>query len=644
MKVFRDGLLRTRHDRYRIPAVTRPMFVACVMFGLGSSANAQQSDGGTLEPMVVTASRVAQALADTLPDTTLITRADIEQSEATDVLSLLRRQAGVEIAQSGGLGAQASVFMRGTNSNQTLVLIDGVRVNALQSGAAILGHLMLDEVDHIEIVRGNVSALYGSQAVGGVIQIFTRSGQGVPELSLDAQAGSERNGNLSFYGGGSVGPEDARTRASIAVSDHTVNGFSAIDANLAPQANPNRNGYDNTSVSAAVAQQLGKDEVGLRLYDSRARLSFDDPTDYGFLVPDYNGRNQTNEERSEHRTTSLYVHLQIAPTWTSELQLGIQRDESTDVSSFALSPLIGSTDSRVNQLTWSNVLELTTTQKLTAGLEHIDEVGMSSSYPSAFTRSVNSAQAGYLGAFGSHQLQLNLRSDRYSDFGDANSALAAYGYRLTPRLKATAQLSTAFDAPSFDDLFFPGASNPDLKPETSRSAELGLDYLEGDDGLRVSIYRTLVRDLIQFDPVTFIPENVDRARLSGIEVSGHSVWQGWRIHGNLTLQRPIDGATDQLLLRRATRNVNLGIARAVGRWDFSADVESAGPRDDVDINTFARIALPGYSVTDFVARYALDPHTILSISLLNAFDRRYFLVDGFNTPGRVLLFAVHWRS
>lgn len=645
MKTRQHACGQRRATRFGTPRALAPVLVAGVALATGSNVQAQQTDGATpIEAVVVTASRVSQNLSDTLPDTSVITRDDIEQSEALDVLSLLRRQAGVEVAQSGGLGAQASIFMRGTNSNQTLVLVDGIRVNAVQSGAAILSHLMTDDVDHIEIVRGNVSALYGSQAVGGVIQVFTRNPQNTPGVALDVGAGSAHNGDLSFYGGGSTGPDDAKTHASIIVSSHTVDGFSAIDPGVAPEANPDRNGYDNTSVLASVAQQFGSNEFGLRLYDSHGRLSFDDATDYRYLVPDYIGRIQTNEERSEHRLAALYAHLQLASNWTSDVQLGSERDQSTNVSSFALSPLIGNTESRINQLSWSNVVDLARAQTLTAGLEHFDEIGASTSYGSTFTRAVDGIEAGYLGAFGPDQFQFDLRSDHYSDFGGATSALAAYGYHLSPSLKASAQVSTAFDAPSFDDLHFPGASNPDLKPETSRSAEFGLEYHAHDRELRVSVYRTLVHDLIQFDSVTFIPENVDRARLAGLEISGERTWSGWEVHGNLTLQRPIDAATDQLLLRRATRNVNLGVTRSFGRWRLLAEVQSAGARQDLDINTFARIALPGYSVCDFVARYALDPHTTVSVALMNAFDRRYFLVDGYNTPGRVLLVALHWRG
>ena len=175
------------------------------------------------------------------------------------------------------------------------------------------------------------------------------------------------------------------------------------------------------------------------------------------------------------------------------------------------------------------------------------------------------------------------------------------------------------------------------------SFEAGLEYADSNLTGRVTAYRTSVHDLIEFNPVTFIPENVAHARLSGLEFSLTANWQGWQAYANLTLQRPIDSDTDQLLLRRATHNLNAGLGRHWERWYFGGDVEAAGSRYDDDINTFARISLPGYSIANVVARYAYDPRTTLSLSLHNAFDRRYELVDGYNTPGRVLLAGVSMR-
>lgn len=620
---------------------------ALVCAGLALSpriASAQQSDGVTaLEPLTVTAARVPQEVADTLPSSSVITRADIENSQATDVLSLLVREAGLEVAQTGGLGGQASVFMRGFNSNQTLVLVDGIPINAVESGGASLQHIMLDQVERIEIVRGNVSALYGSQAVGGVIQIFTRAGAASDGALVTAQAGGERTRNLGASFASTLGEPGSRTHLGLSVSTNGVDGFSAINAGIAPAANPNDNPYQSTSLAAQVSQQVGESEFGVRLYGTHGRLSYDDPTDYSFLAPGYNGRIQTNEEHSDLATSALYGRIHASDFWTASVQVGTSLDRSANTSSFPESFVIGTTQSRTDELSWNNVFALGPLGKVTAGLEHLEVTGTSSAYSQEFTRHVDSLLLGYLADLGPNQVQANVRADHYSDFGEATSGLVGYGYRLTDSLKAIVELSTAFDAPTFDDLYYPGLSNPKLQPEKSRSVEWGLAYQGAATTLRATAFRSDVHDLIEFDSVTGIPSNIDAARLTGVELSGRTRWQGFELYGNLTLQRPIDVATDQVLLRRATHNVNLGLARSDGPWRWSIDVRGAGARFDSDINTFSRIQLGGYSVTDLVARYEVNPQATVSASLLNAFDRGYELEDGYNTPGRVLLLALALR-
>lgn len=196
---------------------------------------------GELNPTVVTASRSEQPLSDALPHTTVISRADIERSQAPDAVTLLRREAGIEIAQNGGPGTNASLFMRGASSNQTLVLIDGVRVASGTSGGAQIGQLMADQIDHIEVVRGNVSALYGSDAIGGVVQIFTRNGRGHgPLANAEIEYGARNTKRAQAGISGSLG-ENGDTSFAVSVSEFKTNGFSTMNPLQAPKANPNDN-------------------------------------------------------------------------------------------------------------------------------------------------------------------------------------------------------------------------------------------------------------------------------------------------------------------------------------------------------------------------------------------------------------------
>jgi vitamin B12 transporter len=646
------------HHHRRTSAV--PRIVGTALFFLSAIAVAQSSSDATqatpLDPVVVTATRTAQPLSDALPATTVITRAEIENSHAPDLATLLRGQAGFDVAQTGGLGGQTSLFLRGANSNQVLVLIDGLRINAVNSGAASVAHLMVDQIDHVEIVRGNVSSLYGSEAIGGVIQIFTRAGSGSdtgdrPSIGTGVAYGSEHTRAASVDAAQSFGPSDARTHIGVAASYNTAKGFSAIDANRVAAANPDYDGYRNDSVSANVSQRFGEHEIGLRYFEIHGHLDFDESTDYSFIDPTFNGRIQTQNERSRQTDASLYGKLKVASFWNIDLLAGQTRDLSVNTASFPFSFVIGTTTSTVRQYRIDNTLRYAE-QVVTLGYEHLDQTGFATSFGdgvdgASFSRRADSFMAGYAGPLFLparwNEFQFNGRHDRYSDFGDATTGLAAYGLKFAPGWKAIVQASTAFKAPAFNELFFPFFGNPDLKPERARSLEVGLQYAQDASLVRASLYRTKTHDLIVSDPTTFLANNIARARVTGLELTGHTVIDGWRLTANLTFAHPIDEDTGERLLRRANRNLGLAIAKSFGRWRFTGDLQAAGSRFDSDINTFSRTEVAGYGVANFGVRYQVVRGTTVGVAVTNAFDRRYALVDGYQTAGRVTTLSLAAR-
>jgi vitamin B12 transporter len=614
-----------------------------------SSAFAQTTTD--LDPVVVTASRMAQPLSDALPATTVITRADIEDSHAPDLPTLLRGQAGFDVAQSGGLGSQASLFIRGSNSNQVLVLVDGLRINATGSGAASIGHLMIDQIDHVEIVRGNVSSLYGSEAIGGVVQIFTRAGGDANSVGAGATYGSERNRAASVDAARNFGPADALTHVGVSASYRSANGFSAIDANRVAAANPDYDGYRDRSISADVAQHYGEQEIGARYFESHGRLDYDESTDYSFIDPAYNGRVQTQQERSRQTDSSVYGRFRPTSFWAIDLIAGQARDLSVNTASFPYSFAIGTTTSTDRQYRLVNTFRLAD-HAVTVGYEHLDQTGFATSYGdgvdgATFSRKVDSEMIGYTGPLflpaGVNEFQLNARRDRYSDFGSATTGLAAYGLTFAPGWKAIVQGSSAFKAPAFNELYYPYYGNPALKPERAHSLEAALQYSASGSLVRLSAFRTRTHDLIVYDPTVFTANNVDRARVDGVELTARTVIDGWTLIGNATFERPVDETTGQLLLRRANHNFGASIAKSYGPFRFTADMVAAGRRFDSDIVTFDRTVLGGYAIANFGVRYQVVKGVTAGFALTNAFDRRYALVDGYNTPGRVALFSVDAR-
>jgi vitamin B12 transporter len=613
-----------QHHSYRFQAA----LCAGLALTFAVSARAQTDDA-----VVVTASRVEQQIKDAIPNTTVITQSEIRASGAADLPSLLRGNAGVELSQNGGLGGVSSLFLRGGNSAHTLVLIDGVRIESATTGTTPLEHIMLDDVERIEIVRGNVSALYGSGAMGGVVQIFTRSGAGAPGATLEAMAGSRGTQRL----GASYAGRTDDTRLALSVSETSTRGFSAIDPNYAPGANPDRDGYRNASVSGQVARQLAAGhELGMRFYRSQGKAEYDNA--FG-ATPQ-----ETNRTDTTLQNLSAYLDSRFTDAWRSRLTLAEGRNDSDDLVNGQPNPFGSRFDSRNRQISWQNDLTPAKGQVLTASAERLSQDLSSDTAYTGTSRTVESLALGYTGRLGAHQLQAGARRDRYSDVGAASTGLLGYGYELSEVWKLTALGSTAFRAPTFNDLYYPGFGNPALRPERGRSVEAGIQYARGQQLLRAVLFRTVYRDLILFDPITFVPVNVEHARVSGAEFTYSAAYDGgWGTRASLTVQNPVDEDTGQQLRKRAKSYLGAEIWRETGPWRLGGEVTSSASRPDADIVSGAPVTLASYTVVNLTARYRVDRTYDWWARIENAADRRYQLAHGYNTPQRGVFLGVRWQ-
>jgi len=606
-----------------------------------ATAHAQSEAATELDSVVVTATRSEQRLADTLPHTTVITRADIDRQQAHDVLELLSQQAGVEMARSGGFGSQASLFLRGTNSSQTLVLVDGIRLNTAVGGTATIGGINLDSVERIEIVRGNLSSLYGSEAIGGVIQIFTRGG-GAPgaSASVEAGAGHSRIGTVA------ANTKFGTTEFALAGGFREAKPFSAIDAGrvdvVAPfmlGANPDLDENRNRTGSLRVRQPLGeRAEIAASAWTTLNDTDFDSTSD---------GPDATHHEHSQQAAWQVAGRVALTDWWTTRLQAGQARDTSIDTSSNPFSFSSGEFQARNRQLDWINTFAVLPAAELQLGLEQLDQRGASSSYDPnfagalvSFDRRARAVWSGITAHDGAQQLQLNLRNDDYSDVGSATTGLAAYGYEIAPGWKLNAQYSTAFRAPSFNDLYFPGFGNPQLKPERARTVEAGLAYAAGTTRVRLAAYRTRTDNLIAFDTVTSEPQNIARAKIDGAELSASTMLADWRIDLSLDASRPTDESTDQRLLRRAPYRATLVVDRSFGPVELGGSVSHVAARYDIDINpdpvtgSFDRISLASYTLLRVTFAYRIDPRLRITARVENVTNAHYELVSGYNTQRR----------
>ena len=581
--------------------------------------------------MVISASRVLQRAQDALPDVSLITRADIERSQARDVPTLLQNLAGMEISQSGGMGGVASLFMRGAESRHALVLVDGLPMNNLNFNLAALEHLPLSGIERIEVVRGNVSSLYGSAALGGVVQIFTRqnavgaaeASKG-PWLEANGQAGANNFKSAQVSAG-----QNWASGFGVNASVEKVNtqGFNAINPLQRPDTNPDRDGYSRQSNAVNFSQVFEAGRVGLMLRETHANVQYDSQ---------WGPANQADESKSVLRNAMLNGSYKASPTLQWDFSVGQQEDKLNAAQTAY--PYFVNSQSQTSSV--GAVWTLWPQHSLTSGYESTRQKIASDTEYKPTDRTLDSWRLGYQGKLDNQQWQLNVRRDQYSDFGDANTWYAGYAYFLTPALRLKASASTGFMAPTFNDLYYPWGGNPLLRPEKAKSKEVGLQYNQAQWQARLTAFENRYTDLIDND-AEWNRTNIAKANNKGLELAlnGQLQMPGWGLQQwrlSLTSQDPQNDITQQALARRAKSLAQAGWTQSLGQWDAGLQVRYSGARND------ASKVLPAYTLLDLTASRALTAALRLNLRLENATNQTYQSIYGYNMPQRGLFVGLNW--
>jgi len=608
------------------PCTTFKPLAAAFVISLPAIAFAQTATGNSAQTVEVTASRNAQAPRDVLSDNTIITADQIAQSGQTNLVALLQQQRGLEIAANGGPGSTASVFMRGANSNQTLVLIDGVRIGSSTVGGATWENIPLAQVDHIEIVYGPLSSLYGADAIGGVVQIFTKQGDGLPHPSVMVGFGSynERAEEASI-GGSTSG--DNRFHYALDVARDESDGFPATT----PQAftyNPKKQGYDKESASGQFSFDWSKGHtVGIDFLQSQNNAGFVQDA----VIVDH------QDERLN--TISLYSRDQIMPNWKSLVQISKSEDKSYD--SQAASAAFSVFNTTQNDFTWQNDFLIgTDLLQLIVGRreEKVDstQVGIGGR-----ERDTNSVAGSYQWKSGNQLAVLSLRDDDSSQYGTQTTGSVAYGYHLTSTLRVNASYGTSFRAPTFNDLYYPQYGIPTNQPEHSKNAETGIYYDDGKSQLSASYYHDHVTNLLEYAPVcpvepTLYPYgcgyNIGHALLSGLTLGGRTKFGDFVAYGSVDFQNPVDQDKDAVLPRRARRHAELGLDYAAGNLNAGVDTTLSSSRNDADVNGNL-VTMGGYGLLNVHAEYQLAKDWTVFGRWNNVLNKSYELAYGYTTPG-----------
>ncbi|HUG99799.1 MAG TPA: TonB-dependent receptor [Gammaproteobacteria bacterium] len=588
---------------------------SALLFAQPSAADPLQ-----LDDVLVTATRREMSVAQALPPVIVIDRAQIERSGALDVAELLRYHAGLEIARNGGPGQVTSAFIRGANGNHTLVLIDGVKVNPGTAGGAALQNITPELVERIEIVKGPRSSLYGSEAIGGVINIITRRGGQGREFGARVQAGRYgtrgAGANLSWQGAG--------LGAGLAATTLRSDGFPTF------RDSDEDSGFENDAVNAWLRATRGAFELEFSHWQAAGNVEYAD----FFRAP---------QDQDFTNRLSRAQLVWSGPRWRSTLSLSRFLDR-IEQGELAFDPDDFVKTER-DLLDWQNDLDLVTGLELTAGVALARERTAGQSFGSVLESSPGRGHADrdeeavYLQAgfeLGRHRLAAAGRHTDHEVFGGVDTWNLEWGTPLGARWALVAGLGRGFRAPSTSDLYAFGG-NPELDPEISRSVDVGIRHRPNPaHELELALFHTEITDLIQYlDPDGFMGplpgrnENVGDARIKGAELSWRARYGDWRVTTTLLTQRPEDRDTGEQLLRRAKRSATLNMSRQVGPHEFGLQALATGPRRDV-----GGVRLAGYVLAGFTASFALTERWTLGARLDNLLDQDYELVEGYNVAGR----------
>jgi len=609
-------------------------FGSLLLAGISVQSQAQenQTNSTMLPDMVVTATRTEVAKNQLSAAATVYTRADIERLQVKTLPELLRGSVGVDITQQGGYGQLSSVFMRGTNSDHVLVLVDGIKYGSVTAGTSPFEFVPIDQVERVEIIRGPQSSLYGSEAIGGVIQIFTRKGahEQKPSVTLDTGGGSFDTYRMA----GTVSGKLQNNWYNLGVSSIGSEGFNARRPIPGPFgfSQPDRDGYENTALNARVGHRFDNNaEIEAFFMRTEGKTEFD--ANFGGSQTEF-----------VNQVVGLSGSMDIVDNWRSTLRLGQSRDDGSNF--FSPGNIF---DSRFNSTRWNaswlNDVILSDNHKLTTGADYrLDEVDSSVDYNEKSRYDAGVFTEIHSQLWQDHFVNASIRWDNNQAFGNYVTGNVGWRYNWDHGISLLANFGNAFKAPSFNDLYYPDYGNANLKPEESTSFETGVAGNHDWGQWQVRAYHTNIDNLITPVPdanFNFSAQNIGKAQIDGIETEIGTQLLGWNGKLGMNLLNPQNRETNLRLPRRADKTLSFDVSRSFGAVDLGANVLAQGNRFDNAQNT---TEVAGFVTVDLRTAYHLNKNWMLSAKLANLLDKNYQTVNTYNTAGRNFFISIHYNN
>jgi len=596
----------------------------------------------------VTATRTPISKKNVIADITIISEEEIKLAGSSSLPELLQRQPGIEISNNGGQGKVSTLFLRGASSTHSVILLDGIRIDSATAGLTAIENIPLSQIEKIEIVRGPASSLYGQDAIGGVIQIFTKKGLNgfKPYISYGYGKYNTSIAQAGIRGGGD------KTSYAINLSSQSSTGFSAFEPNTNPAAaaniyNLDKDGYRNKSVSASLSHKINeKLDINFQYFLSQGKNKYDNR--YANWDPSIDWKNTQDQE-----SLSGTVNSQLTNYWKSSLRVGLGIDDYVEKQRY-ISGATREVDNVYktiqNQITWQNDLILPL-GSLVLLYDKLDQkINVTDTSYSKKDRQNDAYMIGYNLNQANHNFQANVRKDFNSVYRDATTGNIGYSYAMNSNWSIASSFGTAFRSPTFNYLYAGSYANPDLQPEKSKNVEAQLKYQSDAEFFSFVTFKNKITDFIISDSTTnFRPYNINTAEIYGATVSSSHFMNHFQVKSSFTVQSPMNESADKYLPRRSNFFGTVGLNYFIQNWNLGFEATGSGNRYNDAANLFN---IPGYIKTNLFADYQINKNLTMNARVDNVLGKNYTYAyegnpttDGFRyqTPSQSFFISLRYE-